>query len=517
MKRLIVFVILYSLLIILCPNAIAQWEGAQVQRLTYDGLPNHLLKLYIDDNDKLYLFYLEGVRDTITGFVYDYRILYKTKENGDTWSLPAEINTSTYIFGQNHKAGLWMDTKSRIIHLLNTNYTWTKLNYTNSTIPNWESVTMDSLIGQNAQFNSFEMSFDSLGNVHIAWHVDFDSIGAEWYRVMYANNSTGEWVKQQVSPPIFLGGMESGETIFDVQKNGIAHIVYYGGSWGLAYYARNDSLNGNNWHTDTIPKPQRPLYYYGVRTIKVDFNDTVHLITGGCIMEDCVSGEGLQRHFYFFKESEDSIWQGPEVIPDSTFLSLGGIEQLFISNEGVPYVSYGVNPGRVYFTDRKLGFWQEPYRLLDPANYYASDFFFVLDSQRKGQAVFAGSLPAFLGQDDSLEIFTLESSGNSVLDKSEDYNTNGFNLFQNYPNPFNATTIIRYSLNDPQHIHATLKLYNILGEEVRELVNARQTKGNYRVSWDGKDKSGKEAASGIYFYQLKAGNLRETKRLLLIK
>ena len=52
---------------------------------------------------------------------------------------------------------------------------------------------------------------------------------------------------------------------------------------------------------------------------------------------------------------------------------------------------------------------------------------------------------------------------------------------------------------------------------MRELVNLKQGKGNYRVNWDGKNDSGKEVSNGIYFYQLKAGNLIETKKLLLIK
>jgi hypothetical protein len=516
MKRLSLLIIIYSFYSILCPCVKAQWEGAQVQRLTFDNLPNQVLKLYIDGNDKLYLFYLEGVRDTISGFVYDYRILYITKEKNGIWSQPEEIQTQTYIFGQNHKSGLWMDVRTGIVHLLYTNYSWTNLNYTNSTIPNWEPVTIDSLIGQNAQYNSFEMSFDSLDNVHIAWHVDFDSIGAEWFRVIYANNSTGDWVKQQVSPPIFLGGMESGETIFDVQKNGIGHIVYYGGSWGLAYYAKNDSLNGSYWFIDTIPKPQRTLYYYGARTLKVDTNDRVHLITGGCIAQDCV-GTGLQRHFYYFKESDDSIWQEPEVIPDSTFLSLGGISQLLISKPGVPNVTYGVNPGRVYFTDRKLGFWQEPYLLLDPAYYYASEFRFVLDSEGNGQAAFKGYSPEFIGQDDSLEIFFFGNLYNSIIDTSNSTGANSFNLLQNYPNPFNSYTTIEYSLNTIRPIHTSLRLFNILGEEVIELVNTKQGNGNYRISWDGKNDSGKEVSSGIYFYQLKAGNFIEIRKLLLMK
>jgi hypothetical protein len=510
MKKLLVVVIIHSLFVILmCPSTKAQWEGAKVQRLTFDDLPNKVIGLYIDDNDKLYLFYLEGVRDTVTGFVYDYSIWYRTKEKGAQWSQPEEIQTPTYIFGQNRKGGLWMDTRTWIIHLL---YVSNGLNYTNSTVPNWEFVKIDSLShGQNAEYHSFDMDFDSLGNVHLAWHVDFDSIGYEWYKVMYANNSTGEWVKQQVSPPIWLGGMGSGPTEFSVQKNGIVHILYQGDPYCeldcQTSYTRNDGLNSTNWITDTVPKPSRPLWYYGAGRIKVDANDRIHLITGGCIAEDCV-WPGLTRTFYYDKQAEDSIWQGPEQIPDTMFGARISIDQLMIDKDGIPHASYFFSSNEEYFTDRRQGSWQVPYYLVgwhgDSVSLMVEGFYFVLDSQGKGHGGFGASG----------EVYYLSSS-NSGVDTTQDHKIFHFNLFQNHPNPFNSSTIIDYEMMKEENV--TLKIYDILGKEVRTLVNTLQKPGNYRVTWDGKNNQRKEVASGIYFYQLRAGNFTETKKLILIK
>jgi len=525
MKKLIPFIILYWSFLMLCPGTKAQWEGAQVHRLTYDDLPNETIGLHIDDTDNLHLFYLEGVRDTITGFVYDYRIFYITKEKNAGWSQRVEVQTPDYIFGQNRKGKLRMDTKTGVIHTLSTNYAWNNLYYTNSTVPGWEFSQIDSLPGgQNAQYNSFDMDFDGWGNVHLAWHVDFDSIGSGFYRVMYADNSTGEWAKQQVGSPIFLGGMESGATHFDVQKNGTVHIVYYGhiGS-GLSHYARNDSLNSNDWQIDTLPRPPRPLYYYGVGTIKVDVNDRVHLITGGCIEEDCVGGSGLQRHFYYVKESEDSIWQGPELILDSLFY----FTTIFINSESVPYLMEW-NPYTYcrFFTDREQGFWRLPYQIFDTTSMcnalsstYRQGLSFVLDSEGQGHAVFAGCLRQFMGQDDSLEIYYYGPPLTSVEYTSEEQRKFSFELFQNYPNPFNSVTSIQYTVTSRQSLptHTTLKIYNILGKEVRELVNTKHSSGNYIVTWDGKDNSAKEVASGIYFYQLRARDYKQTKKLILMK
>jgi flagellar hook assembly protein FlgD len=63
----------------------------------------------------------------------------------------------------------------------------------------------------------------------------------------------------------------------------------------------------------------------------------------------------------------------------------------------------------------------------------------------------------------------------------------------------------------------TLKIYNILGQEVKTLVNAPQADGDYTVSWDGRDADGREASSGIYIYRLDAGLFTATKQMMLIR
>jgi hypothetical protein len=93
-------------------------------------------------------------------------------------------------------------------------------------------------------------------------------------------------------------------------------------------------------------------------------------------------------------------------------------------------------------------------------------------------------------------------------------------ISQNYPNPFNPETKIRFRVQGLEfrgQIPTTLQIYNILGQKVKTLVNEPKRAGNYEVVWDGKDDQGKEVASGIYFYQLKAGDFTETKKMILLK
>ena len=89
------------------------------------------------------------------------------------------------------------------------------------------------------------------------------------------------------------------------------------------------------------------------------------------------------------------------------------------------------------------------------------------------------------------------------------------NIAQNYPNPFNLSTEIRFTLPDDAKV--TLNIYNILGQKVATLVDGEKQAGTHSIYWDGRDKSGSEVASGIYFYQLKAGEHKQLEKMLLIK
>jgi hypothetical protein len=86
-----------------------------------------------------------------------------------------------------------------------------------------------------------------------------------------------------------------------------------------------------------------------------------------------------------------------------------------------------------------------------------------------------------------------------------------FLLTQNFPNPFNPSTTIQYSI--PQRSNVTMKVYDVLGNEIAILVNEEKSAGVYEVEFS--DKGG--SASGVYFYKLQAGNFIETKKMLMIK
>ena len=93
-----------------------------------------------------------------------------------------------------------------------------------------------------------------------------------------------------------------------------------------------------------------------------------------------------------------------------------------------------------------------------------------------------------------------------------------FRLEQNYPNPFNPTTTIKYSIPSviasgaKQSLGVTLKVYDILGNEVATLVNEQKGAGNYKANFNASN-----LVSGIYFYKIQAGSFNQVRKMILVK
>ena len=85
-----------------------------------------------------------------------------------------------------------------------------------------------------------------------------------------------------------------------------------------------------------------------------------------------------------------------------------------------------------------------------------------------------------------------------------------FSLSQNYPNPFNPSTIISYQI--PTNGNVTLKVFDLIGNEVATIVNENKTAGSYSIEFNASD-----LPSGVYFYQLKQGEMLQTNKMMLLK
>ena len=111
--------------------------------------------------------------------------------------------------------------------------------------------------------------------------------------------------------------------------------------------------------------------------------------------------------------------------------------------------------------------------------------------------------------------FTLTIDGSKLDVNESDLIPEIFALHANYPNPFNPTTTISYDL--PEQAQITLGIYDLLGKQIKTLINQSQDAGNKIVMWDGTDNLGRQVSAGVYLYQIQAGEFSQTRKMLLLK
>jgi len=153
------------------------------------------------------------------------------------------------------------------------------------------------------------------------------------------------------------------------------------------------------------------------------------------------------------------------------------------------------------YTDRNTDSWPENWSLIEPADIDAS---------------YGTSATSYTSAENGLPLGDLnwypEKKAEWVTDVAPLNNIlpSEFSIQQNYPNPFNPTTNIEFSI--PENGLVSLKVFNVLGQEVAELLDKELATGSYNVSFDAS-----ELTSGIYYYTLTSGNFVQTKKMILLK
>ncbi len=137
--------------------------------------------------------------------------------------------------------------------------------------------------------------------------------------------------------------------------------------------------------------------------------------------------------------------------------------------------------------------------------------------QSMGLQIVAEDSPDGAAPDPELWIMRHDSADQEAENVSKDAALvpDEFELSQNYPNPFNPDTRIDYFIPTSQHV--TLEIINTNGQLVRTLIDAYQESGRHSVEWDATDENGREVATGVYMYRIKAGDFADTKKMSFIK
>jgi hypothetical protein len=137
-----------------------------------------------------------------------------------------------------------------------------------------------------------------------------------------------------------------------------------------------------------------------------------------------------------------------------------------------------------------------------PVSSYINEYIYLFATSQVNNAV--------IGVDNAF----LEAGPNGIFEEEGAVPEQYF-LAQNYPNPFNPTTRVAFGLQ--QGSHTTITVYNLLGQEVTELLDGYRAAGAHVVTWDGTDFQGRTVPSGIYFYRLQADEFTQTRKMVLMK
>ena len=130
---------------------------------------------------------------------------------------------------------------------------------------------------------------------------------------------------------------------------------------------------------------------------------------------------------------------------------------------------------------------------------------------------------ASFGEDEAGELYVVDFDGDiwqfvptSATNSDPPNETpDAYALHQNYPNPFNPETSI--SFETPVDGPVRLKIYDVLGREIKKLADRPYSAGYHRISWDGRREDGSLAANGLYLYVLEASSVRKSRTMLLMK
>ena len=213
----------------------------------------------------------------------------------------------------------------------------------------------------------------------------------------------------------------------------------------------------------------------------------------------CANRPVNPRKLEFHGVIRDSIVRKTEMIPYQ-FSALAGdivtVQMIGINGDIEPRLQLFGPDGRLYGEAMNETYADVSNRILDVGGKYTV---IVTD--------FAG--------DESGEFFLILSRSPTNADDGTTGLPAEFALYPNYPNPFNPQTIIEFNL--PRYSVVSLDVFNILGERIRTLVSDLLPPGRHTVTWDGTTSSGEQAASGIYFYRLSAGDFIQSRKMLLLK
>jgi len=468
-----------------------------------------------DLNNVVHLFYVVG------GNTVDSVLEFTSNDNGITWNGPEIISTyehsSSYTREHIRQISATVDDNNNI-HIIYEytgppNYIggWdaypsSHVSYVEKVDGNW--TTSENLINdeniQSSEGNGSTVSY--LNDCQIMSYKNsqhFISYDYAWwatkYHIVYSNNISGSWIGGDTLHTFNLGDYDN------IILNAPSLMVNDDTLFAVWYQRYNCTIemkkfDGTTWsNVQTIFNdkyyPHPHLTSYIVKTNSCQNNETA-------VAAMLRSPDDGYNELILLSKNKNDNWQidstqlpgkysavQPTIYNDTTYLYL--------------YQNSTYSGSIVKFT--KAGGFTTPVSFVPKDT---SDLILNINSLNDASMPFA----YVVRDSNNVNYLKIGKINNLITDVK--YNNvklpAKFLLSQNYPNPFNPSTTINYSL--PKSGNVTLKVFDILGQEVTTLVNEKQSAGKYEVKFD----AGK-LASGIYYYRISVGNFIQTKKMILMK
>lgn len=409
-----------------------------------------------------------------------------------TWNSPSGLTDEGYsvIVDNNQNAYI---TGYAEISGFNTNYVTVK--YNSSGVLQWAR-QYDGPIA-NSPDAAFFVESDQSGNVYVTGTSTAPGTGSDFLTIKYNPQGDSVWVRRFAGPGNSHNEIPQG---LDVDQSGNVYITgFYSGpqsidymtikyntsgtqQWAIAY----DSTHGQDIPEDITVDPNGNVFVTGRSRINSTYNDF-------CTIKYNSSGVRQWLRVYDnLTESRDDI--GLDVEADAQ----GNVYVTGITNEdGSNYsiITIKYDAGGVQK-------WLAEYDETDDDECYQM----VLDQSNNVYVI-------GFKDDVNADFLTLKYSQTIGINQIATEIPDGFSLHQNYPNPFNPVTKIRFDVPSSSHFsNVRLTVFDAAGRKVEELVNQILAAGSYEADFNAGNRS-----SGVYFYELAAGDFTETKKMVVLK
>ncbi len=490
--------------------------------------------------------------DSLNGFVGGSQspgpyFILKTSDGGETWT-EANINSAPSSINFPSNSTGFCTAFDGIYKTTDGGISW-NLNYQDNIHFNSVQFVDDNkgfVVGTEFPQNLFLLKTEDAG---LNWSKSFVAIETGDPKIRMINALTG-FIISENSSKIYktTNGGNNWIVVFDdsIPQHSFWDIAFSDELNGFAGRAGGDFLltsdGGNTWHKKFMPL----LFCTNIRTIEnhcwisgfgIGYNAIVYSDDYGNTWTPIFVDDSSDIHDIFFSDLNNGWFCSTTGYQPPLYNGfVYKIETDWLSNITVPSAPQQIYPvNNANFEQVVVDFeWGKPSYTLTRFQVSTDslfNIFYVLVNPSNGDTTFFGNqlfiennkTVAFplnqkyfwrvrsenkVGVSDWSDIWSFTTYSPTNVD--EEYAPVEFNLSQNYPNPFNPNTSIHYAISNRQFV--SLKVYDVLGNEVATLVNEEKPAESYEVQFNGNNLS-----SGIYLYKLTAGNFAETKKMILMK